>query len=116
QVLLDRQPAEYLAALGHVADAHRDPLLRREPVDPPAVEADLATADRHHAHDAAQERGLADAVAPKQHADLADRRLELDPAQDVAAAVELVDRVDLEHVSGARSREAKEVSVAMSSC
>src|SRR5690606_9284862 len=82
QVLLDRQPPEDLAALGHVADPERDPLLRWQAVDAPTLEPDLAAADRHHAHDAAQKRRLAHAVATEEHADLADRHIEADAAQD----------------------------------
>jgi len=56
-----------------------------------------AFAHRHQAHQATQQRGLAHAVATQQAGDLAQPGFEGQAAQDVAAAVVLVQRIDLEH-------------------
>ncbi len=96
QVLADGEAGEDLAALRHVADAAADPLVRRLVGDVVAVEQHPARAHRHHAHQALQQRRLADAVAAEHDRDLADPRLERDAAQDVRAAVVLVQRLGLE--------------------
>ena len=99
QVLVHRQPAEDLAALRHVAHALAHALVGRVLVERVAVERDAAGADGDHAHQALQQRGLAHAVAAQDHRHLAGLRLEADVAQDVRAAVVLVDAFDAEHLS-----------------
>jgi hypothetical protein len=97
QVLLDGEPAEDLAALRHVADAAAHALVRRVVRDVAALQADRSRLHRHDAHQGLQQRRLADAVAPEDDRDLADLRVEADVAQDVRAAVVLVDLIDLQH-------------------
>ena len=98
QVLFHREPAEDLAALRHEADAGARALVRRRILDGLAVELDAAGLDGHQAHQRLEQRGLADAVAPQQHRDLAAMRLQAHVAQDVRAAVVLVDVLDVQHV------------------
>ena len=59
----DREASEDLAALRHVADAAAHALVRRLAGDVGAAEADRSRAHRHDAHQALQQRRLADAVA-----------------------------------------------------
>ena len=96
QIFLDRQAGEDLAPLRNVADTAADPLVRRLHADVDAVEVDAARAHGHDAHQAFQQRRLANAVAAEHDRDLAHRRFERDAAQDVRAAVVLVERLDLE--------------------
>ena len=100
QVLVHRQAAEDLAPLRHVAQPQAHALVAGELVQRLAVQRDAAGADGHHAHQALQQRGLAHAVAAQDHRHLALLRLEGDIAQDVRAAVVLVDAFDLQHVIG----------------
>jgi len=53
---------------------------------------------RDQAHQALEQGGLADAVASEQAGDFADLRLERQAAQDMAAAVILMQLLDLQHV------------------
>ena len=76
EVFLHREAAEDLAPLRHVADAAANALVRRVVRDVGAAEADTAGAHRHDAHQALQQRRLADAVAAEDHRDLAGCRLE----------------------------------------
>jgi len=62
-----------------------------------AVECDGPGAHRDDAHDAAQQGRLADTVAPEQHRAGRHRHIETDIAQNVAAAVILIDRRDVQH-------------------
>jgi predicted nucleic acid-binding Zn ribbon protein len=66
QVFLDRQQRKDLAALRHIADAERRAPFRRQPMQSPSPSKRSAGADRQQAHDAFQQRGLADAVAAHQ--------------------------------------------------
>jgi len=52
---------------------------------------------RDQAHQAFEQGGLADAVAPEQAGDFADPGVERQAAKNVAAAVVLVEFFDLEH-------------------
>ena len=63
-----------------------------------AEDRDRALARRRQAHQAAQRRGLAGAVAAEQRDDLALAHLEADAVQDVALAVEGVQAFGLERV------------------
>ncbi len=55
---------------------------------------------RHHAHQALEQRRLADTVAAEHHGDFAQAGLEGHAAQDVAAAVVLVETLDLQNGMG----------------
>jgi len=61
------------------------------------AEREAAAARLHQPDQRAQQRGLADAVAAQHDRHLAGACLEADAAQDVRAAVELVEVVDLQH-------------------
>ncbi|MNN37171.1 hypothetical protein D3C81_1511060 [compost metagenome] len=98
QVLLDAQAREDLAALGHVGDAGVHPLVRLECGDRLAFPVHAAFAGGQQAHQAAQQGGLADAVTAEQAGDFTDPGLEGQAAQDVTAAVVLVQGVDFQHV------------------
>ena len=100
QVVAHRQPAEDLAALRHVADAGAHPVVRRRARDVLAGQRDAAALHGDAAHQAFQQRRLADAVAAEHDGDLADLRFERAVAQDMAAAIELVEGFDFQHVSG----------------
>ena len=92
QVLLDRQPRKDVAPLRHIADAQRSARGRAAARDAPAVEGDLARADRQQAHQAPEQRRLADAVAAEQRrARARGATSNAHVAQDVAAAVVLVE-------------------------
>src|SRR5688572_9467380 len=91
EVLLDGEPRKDLAALRDVADAAAHPLVRRRAREIAAIEGDAAAFRRHETHERAQERRLAHAVSPEQRRHLARGQLERDVAQDVAAAVVLVE-------------------------
>ena len=97
QILFDRQAREDLAALGHVADAERRPVVGWQRGDVHAVEADAAGGDRQQSHQAPQQRGLADAIPAEQRGAGARSDLDAHVAQDVAAAVILVHAFDLQH-------------------
>src|SRR5690606_13532868 len=98
QVFLHGQSREDFAALGHVGDTGVYALVRFEGGDGFAFPVHRAFLGRDQAHQAFEQGGLADAVAPEQAGDFADFRLERQAAQDVAAAVVLVQLLDLEHV------------------
>ena len=89
QVFFDGQVGEDAAALGHVADAERGDAVGR-PVGRRHGRrcARVPSRARRQAHQAAQRRGLAGAVAAEQRDDLAFAHLEADAVQDVALAVE----------------------------
>jgi len=88
-----------VAALGYIGDTGLDPLLRFEAGDGFAFPFDAAVTGGYQAHQAAQQGGLAHAIAAQQAGDFADLGFEGQATQDVAAAVVLVQGVDLEHVS-----------------
>jgi hypothetical protein len=98
QVVFHRQAAEDLAALRHVADAGAHAFVGRGLGDVGAAQHHAPGLHRHHAHQALQQRGLAHAVAAQHHGDLAHARLEAHVAQDVAAAVVLVQAFDLQQL------------------
>jgi hypothetical protein len=81
QVVFDRQAAEDLAALRHVADAGTHTFVGCGLGDFAAAQLDLPGLHRHHAHQALQQRGLAHAVAAQHHGDLAHARLQRHVAQ-----------------------------------
>ena len=91
QVLLHRQARKDLAALRHVADAEARPLVGRERCDVPPSKVMLPERTGTQADQALEQRGLADAVAPEHGRAGALGNLEAHVAQDVAAAVVLVE-------------------------
>src|SRR3989344_898813 len=97
-LLAAREAAKNLAALGHVAHAQAHALIRLLAVDRVAVELDVAVLDRHQAHEALEQRGLAHAIATEHDGDLADPGLEAQASQDVRAAGVLIDAFNLQHV------------------
>ena len=99
QVLFDAEPAEDLAPLRHIADALANALVRRVAGDVAAVEPDRSGLHRDDTHQALEQRRLADAVASEDHRHLALRGFEADLAQDVRAAVVLIQSFNAEHFS-----------------
>ncbi|MDT4866896.1 hypothetical protein FQZ97_1017790 [compost metagenome] len=94
QVFLDREAAKNLAALRHETHAQPGPLVGCGLGDRDAVERDAAALDGHQPHERFQQRGLAHPVATQHHRDLTQLGLQAHVAQDVAAAVVLVDVFD----------------------
>ena len=68
------------------------------------LEADAAAMRRRHAHDRADGRGLAHAVAPEQGHHLAAANLEVDPEQDLALAVAGLEPLNGQHGGHQRGR------------
>jgi hypothetical protein len=95
QVLFDRELAEDLAALRHEADAVHGARLGGAAVEPLACELDLP-ARLEAAHDAAQQRGLTDAVAAHHDHALAGLYCQVDVPERVALAIELVEAFDVQ--------------------
>ena len=82
-VLLDGQVGEDAHVLRHVGYVHRRDLRRRQRGDVLAVEYDAALRGAPKAHDRAQGRRLARAVAPQQQGELAARHGEIHAVKDV---------------------------------
>src|SRR4051812_533524 len=99
EIFLDRQKRKYLAPLRHEADALARALIGLQTRDIVAVEHDRARGNRVLPDHRAQERGLADAVAPEHASDLAGFGRDRDAAQRLRRAVEQVDVLDLKHRS-----------------
>src|SRR5690606_9285952 len=97
QVFLDAQQREYLAALGHVADAGAGAVLGAQASDVLAIEQDLPVLYRQQAGDAFEQRGLADAVAAQQAAAGAFLQFQVQIPEDMALVVELVDALNAQH-------------------
>ena len=100
---MDRHPGEDPAALGALADAELDDLVRTEAVDPLAAQPDLALARLEQPGDRPQCRGLARAVRADEGDDLALLDVDRDAAQGVDRAVVGVDVVELEQGHGQAS-------------
>ena len=94
EVFLDRVLGEYLAILGHVADARARDDVRRAPRDILARDLDHAALRRRDAGDRLHGRALAGAVAAEQRQRPALVQLEADAEQDLALAVEDIETVD----------------------
>src|SRR5688572_8148458 len=94
QVLFHREAREDLAPLRHVAQAGARTLVGFRLHQVELVEPDAAAARRHEAHQGLEQRGLAHTVATEQRGHLARRKLEAHVAQDVAAAVVLVESLN----------------------
>ena len=102
KIFLDRQVGEDTPAFRHVADAERGDAVRLPVGGGMAEDAHRALARMGQAHQAAQRRGLAGAVAAQQRDDLAFAHFEPDAVQDVALAVKSVEAFCLErHVAHA---------------
>src|SRR5690606_23867218 len=99
QILLDGQAGEYLAALRHVGETEAGPPVRRHRAEGGPFPADAALGDGMQAEDGAQQRGLADAVAPEHAGDLAALGLQRHAAQDMARAIIEMNGFDREHLS-----------------
>src|SRR5262249_1751107 len=87
EVLLDRQGREDLSALRHEAEPGLRDREGREPDQRAAVEDHGATARAHEAHQGADRRGLAHAVATEQGHDLAAGDREVDIEQHLGGAI-----------------------------
>src|SRR5688572_25657522 len=94
QVLFHREAREDLAPLRHVAQAGARTLVGFRLHQVELVEPDVAAARGHEAHQGLEQRGLAHAVATEQRGHLARRKLEAHVAQDVAAAVVLIESLN----------------------
>src|SRR5947208_7209341 len=100
QVLPHRQRGEDAPALRHEADAFARDRLRREPGDRLAEQADRAFARRQEADDRAHAGGLAGAVPAEQRENSPRSYRKRDAMQHVAVAVERVDPLQRESLSG----------------
>ena len=99
QVLLDGEAREDLASLRHVADARRARALgtgRARDVAPAEL-APSRSRDGTRPMSVSQQRGLADAVAAEQRASRGPAAPRSEVAQDVAAAVVLVEPGHRQH-------------------
>ena len=96
EIFVHRQVRKDLAAFRHQADAEFCDLIRRQAAHFLAGEADRACAGRRHAHDGADGRGLAHAVAAHQGDHLARLDLQRQAEQHLAEAVAGLDAVDFE--------------------
>src|SRR4051812_5567883 len=97
QVLVHAEIREDAAALRHVADAQARHLVGLDAREVHALELHLPGAALGEAHDGAQGRGLADAVASEERDRLAAADLERHAAQDVQLAVVHVHVRELKH-------------------
>ncbi len=97
EVLAHREVREDAAAFGHIADAQARHFLGRPAGHGAAVDLHFARGRTHVAHHAADERGLAHAVAPEQAHRRGGRYAGMHAAQDVAVAVVGVEIADDEH-------------------
>src|SRR5258706_8987902 len=97
QVLLDRQARKYVPALRHVPHSYAHSLVGLVAGDVLLIEKNPAASGRDHAHQRFQQRRLADAIAAEERGHLAWRHLEREVAQDVAAAVVLIQIGNGEH-------------------
>ncbi len=96
QVFLHAQRREDAAPLRHVGDAALGNGARARAGDVAAVEQDSPGPGPHEAHERADERRLAHAVAAHQTDRFAGQDAEGEPAQDMALAVERVEAAGLE--------------------
>ena len=112
EVLRDGQAGVDAAVVGHPAEAARGRGRRgRALVSVGAVERDRALGLPVQAHDGAQQRGLAGAVAPDQGDDLAVADVEGDVAQRLRLAVPGGEPPDLEAVASASAMVRRHPSV-----
>src|SRR5207302_1640304 len=97
EVVAHGQVREHLAPLRNQTEPGLGHAVGGQPMNRAALEADRAGLRRREAHDRADRRGLAHAVAAEQgyHLSRADR--EAHPEQDLAHAVRGLDRIDGEH-------------------
>ena len=97
QIVLHRQVAEDLPALGRLGDAGGNPRVGLGMRDVRALEDNCAAADRLHAGDGFEQRGLAGAVAADERHDLTLAHLQAHVAQGLDAPVAAGEAVNLEH-------------------
>ena len=97
KILGHGQPGEDFAALGNVPDPPAGALVCRHRGHVLAVQEHRAGAHRQLTHQAAQEGGLPHTVAAEQGGAGSRGDLQIDPAQDVASAVILVEPADVQH-------------------
>src|SRR5262249_53528048 len=96
EVLLDIEAGEDAALLRAIGDAELGDAVRRPSDQLLAAEIDRAAALADDAHDRAERRRLAGAVAPEERHDLALADLERHTVEDVALAVPGVQPLDAE--------------------
>src|SRR6185437_7662017 len=96
QVFFDREVRKNAAAFGNIADTQRGDAKRRPSGRGVAENAHHAVARVREAHEAAQRRALAGAVAAKQSDDLALTHFESDAMQDMTLAVKSMKALGLE--------------------
>ena len=94
QVLLDREPGEYAAPLGHIAHAQARTVACIRTGDVAAAKGDAALHDRQQARDGFDQRRLADAVAADNRDDLARAHLERDLADNGNTAIARCDGIE----------------------
>jgi len=97
EILLHREAREDLPSLRHEADAGARAVLGVGAGQVEVAELHAAGLCGEDAHQCAQQRGLADPVASQQARDLSVGHVEREVAQDVAAAVVLVEVRDGQH-------------------
>ena len=106
EIFLDGQVGEDAAVFRHEREpAARD---RRGPrtCDVATVELDAAGARTHQAHQGAQQRRLAHAVAAEQAHGLARHYAEIDPAQDMARPIISIERLRAQRRRRRRAHDA----------
>ena len=96
-IFADRKVGDDLAALRHVGEAAAGAAEGRLAGNVAVVVSDRAVGPVGQPHDGLEQRGLAGAVAAQDGRDLADRHVEIDAVQHVAAVVKAVDLDELEH-------------------
>src|SRR5690606_16517502 len=97
QSLLDRELREDLAPLRHVADADICAPFRRKCMQIMPLIADLPGCDRQQAHDALEQGRLAHSVSSHQARSGTLGHAHVHVPEDVAAAVELIEVLDVQH-------------------
>jgi hypothetical protein len=100
QVFSDREVREHLAPLGHMRQAHAHDPVGVHPVDPGAVELDLALLRVHQPRHRLHQRRLAGPVGAQDGDDLAFLHIQRHAAQRHDRAVESLDVAHLQHGLG----------------
>ena len=97
QLFADRQVGKDLAALGDQGQAQPCHGVGRQADQRATLENHGASAGRQQAHDRAQGRGFAHAVASHQGDDLAGADFEVDPEEHLAGAVARFELLNFQH-------------------
>jgi hypothetical protein len=95
---LDGEVGEDAHVLGHVGNAQGGDLRRVQGRDVLVAEAHAALRGMPQAHDGPQRGGLAGAVAPEQHGELALGHGEIDAVEDVVCADMGVDALEAQQI------------------